>query len=91
MKTCKSGVIAMKRFLVFALIFLPVICFPNPDSDSIVVELYDDACQAARIGKGLAADNPTDLSGNCITDLKDLALMLTTWLVDHALTAPVPK
>ena len=59
--------------------------------DTMTIDVYDDACLAARIGLGLAADNPTDLDGNCITDLKDLAEMLAKWLDDHALTAPVPK
>ena len=56
-----------------------------------MIDVYDNACLAARIGLGLAEDNPTDLSGNCITDLKDLAALLADWLVDTGLTAPEPK
>jgi alpha-tubulin suppressor-like RCC1 family protein len=59
--------------------------------DNMEINVYDDACQAARIGKDLAADNPTDVDGNCITNLKDFAVMAAKWLVDHALTVPVPK
>jgi outer membrane protein assembly factor BamB len=64
---------------------------PTPVTDSMTIDVYDDACKATIIGKGLAADNPTDLDNNCITDLKDLSMMLTTWLVNYALPAPVPK
>jgi hypothetical protein len=63
---------------------------PTPVTNTMTIDVYDDACKAA-IGAGLAADNPTDLDGNCITDLKDLAIMLATWLTDTSLTAPVAK
>jgi hypothetical protein len=62
-----------------------------PQSDIIMIDVYDNACKAARIGLSLAAENPTDLSGNCITELTDLAALLAGWLVDTGLTAPVPK
>jgi hypothetical protein len=63
---------------------------PTPVTDTMTIDAYDDACKAA-IGAGLAEDNPTDLDGNCITDLKDLAVMLTTWMTDTSLTEPVAK
>ena len=50
----------------------------------------DDACLAA-IGEGLAANNPTDFDGNCITDANDLAELATKWLNDTGLTGPVAK
>ncbi|MDH4240935.1 MAG: hypothetical protein OEW48_15360, partial [Phycisphaerae bacterium] len=59
--------------------------------DTMTIAVYDDACLATRFGFGLAANHPTDLDGNCITDFKDFALMATKWLVDNSLTAPVPK
>jgi hypothetical protein len=58
--------------------------------DTMTIDVYDDACAAA-IGKGLTADNPTDLDRNCITNFDDFALMATTWLDDNSLTVPVPK
>ena len=60
--------------------------------DTMTIDVYDDACLAARIGKGLAAENPTDIVGDdCITNLKDFAVMAAAWLNDIRLTAPVPK
>ncbi len=59
-----------------------------PVTDSIRIDVYDDACLAA-IGKGLSADNPTDFDGNCITNFEDLAVMATKWLNDTGLTEPV--
>ena len=61
-----------------------------PVTDSIRIDVYDDACLAA-IGKGLAADNPGDFDGNCITGLGDLAVMATKWLNDTGLREPVVK
>jgi len=63
----------------------------NPTvADTMTIDVYDDACLAA-IGKGLAADNPGDFDGNCITGFEDLAVMATKWLVDYALSEPVAK
>ena len=59
--------------------------------DTMTIDVYDDACEAARIGKGLAADNPGDFDGNCITDANDLAELATKWLNDTGLTGPVVK
>jgi len=61
-----------------------------PETDVVMIDVYDDACKAA-IGAGLAAENPTDSDGNCITDLKDLGVLLSEWLVDTGLTEPKPK
>ena len=64
----------------------------RPDvEDTMTIDVYDDACEAARIGKGLAADNPGDFDGNCITDANDLAELATKWLDDTGLTGPVVK
>jgi hypothetical protein len=59
--------------------------------DTMTIDVYDDACEAARIGKSLAADNPGDFDGNCITDFNDLAELATKWLDDTGLTAAVAK
>ncbi|MCH8121198.1 MAG: hypothetical protein IIC00_15930 [Planctomycetes bacterium] len=61
-----------------------------PVPDSIRIDVYDDACKAT-IGEGLAADNPTDLNGDCVTGLEDLAVMALAWLNDNGLAAPVLK
>jgi len=53
---------------------------PTPVKDTMEIDVYDDECAAARIGLSLAAENPGDIDKNCITDLKDLAAMLLTWL-----------
>jgi hypothetical protein len=56
----------------------------------MTIDVYDDACKAA-IGKGLAADYPADVDGNCIINFADFAVMATTWLNDTGLTGPIPK
>ncbi len=61
-----------------------------PVTDSIRIDVYDDACKAA-IGKGLAVDNPGDFDENCITGFGDLAMMAAKWLNDTGLTGPVLK
>jgi hypothetical protein len=76
-----------------------------PVEDTMTIDVYDDACKAA-IGAGATYD-PSDTDKNCITDVKDLGALTTSWpvssnledyaalaakwLVDYALTAPVPK
>ena len=75
--------------------------------DTMTIDVYDDACLAARIGDGQAANYPADYSGNCIINLEDFAVMAeiwlagsgltdlaemaTTWLTDYSLTAPVAQ
>jgi hypothetical protein len=58
--------------------------------NTMQIDVYDTACKAA-IGKGLAADNPTDLDGNCITDLADFAELALRWLDEEVLPAPIKK
>ncbi|MCF7954463.1 MAG: M60 family metallopeptidase [Phycisphaerae bacterium] len=73
----------------------------GPDEDFMTLNVYDDACKAA-IGKGLSADHPADLDGDCMTNLadfailptaslEDLAAMAADWLEDFTLTEPVGK
>lgn len=54
-----------------------------------MIDVYDDACLAARIGKGLEADYTAAIDGNCIINLEDFAVMATTRLVDYTLTESV--
>ena len=62
----------------------------DPVKDSMTIDVYDDACLAA-IGKGLAANNPTDLDGDCVTGLADFAVLAEKWLSDNGLAVPQPK
>jgi hypothetical protein len=64
--------------------------YTTPVEDSIIVTVYPDACQAARVGAGLAAEYPGDSNGDCVIDMVDFAAeMAAKWLADYALTAPV--
>jgi len=62
----------------------------DPVTDTMTIDVYDDACLAAEAAGMLVLD-PTDLDGNCITNFEDFAVMATTWLVDYTLTGPVVK
>lgn len=62
----------------------------GPIQDSITVDVYDTACKAT-IAAGKKANNPTDIDGNCVTNLVDFAELVLTWLEDRALTAAEPK
>jgi hypothetical protein len=62
----------------------------DPVTDTMTIEVYDDACQAAKAAGPVELD-PTDIDGNCITAFPDFALMAATWLEDYTLTEPVPK
>jgi hypothetical protein len=61
----------------------------DPVADIAVIDVYDDACKATRIGLGIKGEY--DLNGNCVTDLADFAAAALTWLNDNSLTAPVIK
>ena len=62
-----------------------------PVKDTMTIDVYDTACKAARLGMSLAANNPSDISGDCVTGLKDLAEMAATWLNRTGLEAAEPK
>jgi len=61
------------------------------EEDVMKIEVYDNPCQAARIGKDLAKDNLGDFDGNCITDANDLDELAENWLTGGGLTVPVVK
>jgi hypothetical protein len=64
----------------------------RPDvKDTMTIDVYDDACQMARLGEGKAADNPGDFDGDCITDANDLAELAAEWLTGDVLTVPIIK
>jgi len=59
--------------------------------DTMDIEVYDDFCEAAKgIGTAVSFDS-SDINRDCITDLRDFAELAALWLVDYALTGPVPK
>jgi len=62
----------------------------DPVTDTMTIDVYDDACVAAKAA-GLAVIDPTDFDGNCITSFEDFAVMATTWFDDYTLTKPVAK
>jgi len=59
-------------------------------SNSVMIDVYDDACKVT-IAKGLNADNPTDLNGDCVTSLEDFAEMAAKWLAGEILASPQHK
>ncbi|MCF7955512.1 MAG: hypothetical protein K9M75_06905, partial [Phycisphaerae bacterium] len=57
----------------------------NPDvSDSMTIDVYLNACQAARAGLGLDAE--ADYDESCLVDVADLAKMAGQWLDDTSAT-----
>jgi len=62
----------------------------DPVTDTMTIDVYDDACAAA-LDLGLTTIDTTDLDGNCITSFPDFAVLASTWLDDYALTEAVAK
>lgn len=61
--------------------------FNPPVSDTLIVNVYGDACEAARTGTN---NRPaTDIVVDCVIDLEDFAQIASNWLLDYALAAPV--
>jgi hypothetical protein len=59
--------------------------------DTMTIDVYDDACEAA-IGAGLTMElDPGNFDGNCIKDFRDIAVLVSTWLVDYTSTGPIVK
>lgn len=62
-----------------------------PVTDIITMKVYDDACEATRLGMFLAVNNPADTNGDCKISIEDLAEMAARWLNDTGLAGPKPK
>jgi hypothetical protein len=60
---------------------------PTPNTDTVVVRVYADACAAAR-GAGRAALYPMDFMPDCVINLEDFVPIAEEWLTDYALTDP---
>lgn len=58
-------------------------------TDKMRIEVYDDSCQAARLGLGQIVI--VDINQDCIVDLKDFAIVAISWLNDNALKVPISK
>jgi hypothetical protein len=59
-------------------------------SDTVVINVYGDACSAAAEGAGLTAQNPEDLYFDCQINLQDFARLAAKWLEEYALLHPIP-
>jgi hypothetical protein len=57
------------------------------ESDTMTIDVYDDACAAARNGLDLATENPADIVIDCITEIEDFVEMVLTWLDDKTIEA----
>ena len=53
-----------------------------------MIDVYHDACLMAVLGEGKQAENPTDLNGDCVTNVLDLAAMTLGWLNEVGLNEP---
>ncbi len=63
---------------------------PDPVTDIMTIDVYDDAC-LAMIGAGQEVTfDPGDVTEDCITNIEDFAVLATAWLDDYSLTAPAP-
>ena len=61
-----------------------------PTFDTVAVNVFDDACAAAKAQPGYAP-LVSDLDDDCDTDLDDLNALVETWLVDYTLDDPTAK
>ena len=59
-----------------------------PIPDSMTIDVYDDACQAA-LAIGQATIDPADFNADCTTDLEDVLALTEKWLWDFSITEPV--
>jgi hypothetical protein len=62
----------------------------TPVTDSMTIDVYDDACAMVKDIDPTSID-PSDFDLNCITDIRDYAVLAAAWLVDYTPTAPFVK
>jgi len=63
----------------------------GPDAtDTVDLDCRQNACAAGRNAVGLAGDYPADATADCEHDLADFAIIANDWLIDYALTEPMP-
>lgn len=66
----------------------------DPIADDMTVTVYENACEAARVGDNRAGDYPGDITGpdgvpDCLINLQDFAALAMEWLSDYTLPGPV--
>ncbi|MCF7958702.1 MAG: hypothetical protein K9M57_09675, partial [Phycisphaerae bacterium] len=59
--------------------------------DSLVIDVYDDACLAAAGADPAFTTDVGDINGDCITNLEDFAYISASWLVDYSPTGAIAK
>lgn len=52
-------------------------------TDSLTIDVYDDACEMAKTLTPETANLATDFNKNCVTGLDDIAIMAVAWLADY--------
>ena len=57
-------------------------------SASMTVSVYEDSCQATRLGLGVT--EKADLNQDCVINLKDLAVIAEKWFTVTGLSEPMP-
>ncbi|MCF7959030.1 MAG: LamG domain-containing protein [Phycisphaerae bacterium] len=62
---------------------------PTPKSATMEIDVYDNACEMAKIGEGKVV--PTDFNGDCVTNLEDFAQLAAVWLQDYSSTGPMAQ
>jgi len=63
----------------------------GPAMETLTIDVYDDACEMAKVLNPVNTDMPTDFNKNCVTGLDDLAIMVAAWLDDYTATEAVVK
>ena len=61
------------------------------NSNSLTIDVYDDACLAGVGSDPESGYDLGDLNEDCITNLKDFADLATSWLEEYWSTEPVEK
>lgn len=62
----------------------------TPLEDSLTIDVYADACKAL-LNNDRASLDITDIDGDCVTEIDDLAEIASNWLDSYALTAAQDK
>ncbi|MBW8016645.1 MAG: hypothetical protein FVQ82_10690 [Planctomycetes bacterium] len=52
--------------------------------ETVTITVYEDSCEAAK-GEDPELPLQSDFNEDCITDLKDLAILAAQWIVNTAL------
>jgi hypothetical protein len=60
----------------------------QPDYDTLVVQVADDACEAAQLDPNWTGFDDYDINENCIIDLPDLTNFASKWLDEFYLPGP---